>query len=285
MSRVLAGDGACASDTETLCLHSGRYEVRADWWTADGDRGAAQVVPKGTSDSGLFRFFDAENWEMLIKVLDGCAINGHYWVYSAAATDLGLDITVTDTATGAIWDYAKPPGPPAPAITESKAFPDSCTAKQRPELVSPGSISLEWGIWRSNLSDVTISNSFAADFDGDGDDDLLHTPGAARRQDDPSETRLGVILLNSGDFTFEVAAGDRPQGVHPTEILMADFDGDGRNDFFIGDSGHDFPPFPGWRNQLLLWTADGYLDVNGSAACRPERLHARCCGGRHRRRR
>lgn len=28
----------------------------------------------GTKDSGLFRFFDPDNWEVLIKVLDGCAV-------------------------------------------------------------------------------------------------------------------------------------------------------------------------------------------------------------------
>ena len=59
-------------------------------------------------------------------MLDGCGVNGHHWVYAAAATDLGLDIQVTDTATGTIWSYAKGPGEPAPAITESKAFPNSC---------------------------------------------------------------------------------------------------------------------------------------------------------------
>ena len=42
---------------------------------------------------------------------------------------------------------------------------------------------------------------------------------------------------------------------------MADFNGDGANDFFIADHGYDHPPFPGWHNQLLLWTADGYLDA------------------------
>ena len=45
------------------------------------------------------------------------------------------------------------------------------------------------------------------------------------------------------------------------KILMADFDGDGRNDFFIPDHGYDFEPFPGWHNQLLLWTENGYLDA------------------------
>lgn len=128
VNSVLAEGGACAPDTETLCLHGGRYEVRADYWTSHGDRAAAQVVPKGTSDSGLFRFFDEDNWEMLIKVLDGCAVNGHHWVYGASTTDLGYEIRVTDTTTGDFKEYRNEPGRPAPAITDGKAFPEACEA-------------------------------------------------------------------------------------------------------------------------------------------------------------
>ena len=265
LAPVSLADGSasgCTASGKSLCLADGRFEVTVDWSTAGGGEGPASVVPGGTSNSGLFYFFEPDNWEMLIKVLDGCAINGHYWVYSAAATDLGLDITVTDTATGAIWDYAKRPGPPAPAITENKAFSDSCDVRPLPELVSPGSVAAECCIWSGDVSNVTTSNSFAADFDGDGDDDVLLTPAAASAEDDPTLTRDGVILINNGDFTFEVASGDRPRGVHPTKIQMADFDGDGRNDFFIADHGYDFPPHPGWHNQLLLGTAGGYVDAS-----------------------
>lgn len=42
LSGVLAPDGACESDVETLCLHDGRYELQADWWTAAGNHGAAK---------------------------------------------------------------------------------------------------------------------------------------------------------------------------------------------------------------------------------------------------
>ena len=63
---------------------------------------------------------------MLVKVLDGCGVNDHHWVYAAAATDLGLDIAVKDTATGSEWTYSKEPGAPAPAITANDAFADSC---------------------------------------------------------------------------------------------------------------------------------------------------------------
>ena len=119
-------DGACVPGTDVLCLHGGRWEVRVDWWTADGDRGAAQVVPKGMSDSGLFYFFDPANWEVLIKVLDGCAVNGHQWVYGASTTDLGYSVRVTDTTTGDFKEYRNEPGRPAPAITDAKAFPNAC---------------------------------------------------------------------------------------------------------------------------------------------------------------
>ena len=125
-SLIGASGSACAEADASLCLADSRFEVRVDWSTADGEEGPASTVPGRTNNSGLFYFFNADNWEMLIKVLDGCAINGHHWVYSAAATDLGLDIVVTDTATASTWSYAKEPGPPAPAITASEAFSDSC---------------------------------------------------------------------------------------------------------------------------------------------------------------
>ena len=249
-------DSGCVTNGTSLCLADSRFEVTVDWSTAGGGEGPAKVVPSGTNNSGLFYFFEPNNWEMLIKVLDGCAINGHYWVYSAAATDLGLDIAVTDTATGSTWTYEKEPGPPAPAITESEAFPDSC-GPLPPTLTSPGSIAVEWGVWEADVAhDAVGFFPFAADFDGDGDDDVLLAPTGLVRS-----PRTGVVLINNGDFTFEVASGDRPRGVDQREVLMADFDGDGRNDFFMADHGYDRDPWPGWHNQLLLWTADGYLDA------------------------
>ncbi|MYA08291.1 MAG: hypothetical protein F4172_10140 [Holophagales bacterium] len=123
---LAASHSGCEEAGSSLCLVDGRFEVKVDWSTADGQNGPASMVPGGTNNSGLFTFFDANNWEMLIKVLDGCAVNGNFWVYSAAATDLGLDITVTDTDTDATWRYTKEPGPPAPAITDAAAFTASC---------------------------------------------------------------------------------------------------------------------------------------------------------------
>ena len=71
--------GSCQADSETRCLQDSRYEVKVEWWTKAGESGTGTVVHAGTNDSGLFYFFDRNNWEILIKVLDGCAVNGHIW--------------------------------------------------------------------------------------------------------------------------------------------------------------------------------------------------------------
>ncbi len=120
------GPGTCVADEETRCLQDSRFAVVVGWWTGDGESGPATVVQAGTNDSGLFTFFNRENWEILIKVLDGCALNGHMWVYGASTTDLGYRVRVTDTLTGAAREYRNEPGLPAPAITDAKAFPDGC---------------------------------------------------------------------------------------------------------------------------------------------------------------
>ena len=120
--------GTCEPDEETLCLLNERFAVEMDWWTVlhGGESGRGKVAWEGTNESGMFRFFDPSNWEVLIKVLDGCAINEHVWVYGASATTLGYSIRVTDTVTGAAGEYRNMDGNRADAITDSTAFADIC---------------------------------------------------------------------------------------------------------------------------------------------------------------
>ena len=118
--------GTCAADEWTRCLGDSRYAVTVDWRGAGGETGRGRVAPAGTNESGMFQFFDANNWEVLIKVLDGCEANGHAWVFGASTTDLGYVIRVTDTATAAVKEYRNEPGTAAPAITDVKAFPEGC---------------------------------------------------------------------------------------------------------------------------------------------------------------
>jgi hypothetical protein len=84
---------ADAGDAVTLL---GRYRVAMTWQTADGQTGAARPIAAGSPESALFSFFNLANWEVLVKVLDGCAINGHRWIFLAAATDVEFTLTITD---------------------------------------------------------------------------------------------------------------------------------------------------------------------------------------------
>ena len=56
-----------------------------------------------SDESGLLYFFDRDNAEILIKVLDGCGVNGHRWVFVAPVTDLALNLEVREVSTGRKW--------------------------------------------------------------------------------------------------------------------------------------------------------------------------------------
>ena len=116
--------GACEADDLTLCLEGGRFAVRASWETADGS-GDAEAWPL-TSDTGLYWFFNPGNVEMVIKVLDGCALNGHRWVFAGGLTDVAVTMTVTDSETGEERTYKNPASTPFQPIQDAKAF--SCSA-------------------------------------------------------------------------------------------------------------------------------------------------------------
>jgi len=112
----------CVVDAETLCLNDGRFEVRTSWETFQGATGDGQAVAL-SSDTGYFWFFGAANVEMVIKVLEGCVVNGSYWIYAGGLTDVATQITVRDTATGVVWTADNPQQTPFQPIQDVNAFP------------------------------------------------------------------------------------------------------------------------------------------------------------------
>ncbi len=114
---------ACTPDPYTLCLQNGRFQVSVQWSDFQGNTGVGTVASGATSnESGVMWFFGPDNWELLIKVLDGCGVNGHHWVFGAAATNIQYTIQVTDTQTGEVKTYSNPLGTTSPAITDTAAF-------------------------------------------------------------------------------------------------------------------------------------------------------------------
>jgi photosystem II stability/assembly factor-like uncharacterized protein len=113
----------CPADGHTLCLNNGRFSVTADFQaTSEGPSAPAAAVPL-TADTGYFWFFDPNNVEVVTKVLNGCSTNGHYWFFASGLTNVGVQINVTDTATGAAKPYSNAFGTAFPPIQDTSAFP------------------------------------------------------------------------------------------------------------------------------------------------------------------
>ena len=104
--------GSCRTGAQYLCLRGGRFEVQAHWTNPDmaGDHGLGTAVPIDFSDeSGLFWFFEPDNVELVLKVLDGTALNGSFWVFFGALSDVEYWVTVEDTEGEQRRTYHNPP--------------------------------------------------------------------------------------------------------------------------------------------------------------------------------
>jgi hypothetical protein len=77
-------------------------------------------VPR-TDETGEFTFFGEDNVELLVKVLDACDVNGHDWVFAAAATDVEYVITVR-AASGETRAYFNPLFTAGRATRDVEAF-------------------------------------------------------------------------------------------------------------------------------------------------------------------
>jgi hypothetical protein len=112
----------CAHTDIALCLQRGRFQVRAAWRTNSGAYGDAVPVSLA-SDSGWFWFFDPTNAELFVKVLDGCALNGHFWLFASGMTNVRVFIGAVDLATGAEKHYENRLDQRFETILDTRAFP------------------------------------------------------------------------------------------------------------------------------------------------------------------
>ncbi len=117
---MLAASTDCSTDT-ALCLGEGRFLVEATWTKPDGESGPAHAVSL-TADSGYFWFLDPNNVEVTVKALNGCGVNGRYWIFSAGLTNLAVAITVADMATNLSKTYSSPQGMPFQTVADTTTF-------------------------------------------------------------------------------------------------------------------------------------------------------------------
>jgi hypothetical protein len=111
---------ASCTTEDTLCLLDDRFLVGVAW-TVGGRSGTGHAV-RLTHDAGYFWFFNDDNVEVAIKVLDGRSVNGRFWVFYGALSNVEYEITVTDSATGRVGTYRNPAGRFA-SVGDTDAFP------------------------------------------------------------------------------------------------------------------------------------------------------------------
>ena len=99
--------GSCVASAARLCLLDGRFAVEASWRDFVDNTGVGSAESL-TSDSGYFWFFNPANVEVMVKVVDGTSVNGRFWVFYGALSNVEYDLTVTDTVTGEVRVYSNP---------------------------------------------------------------------------------------------------------------------------------------------------------------------------------
>jgi hypothetical protein len=99
----------CVPGAQTLCLGGNRFRVEAAWRLRNGTTGVGHAIA-ADAESGSFWFFGPDNIELTVKVLDGRPVNGRFWTFFGALSDVEYWVTVTDTTTGAARTYHNPPG-------------------------------------------------------------------------------------------------------------------------------------------------------------------------------
>jgi hypothetical protein len=122
-TKILAGDGSMPTyDGRFSELRKGRFRISATWRNFQGASGNGTFVPLGSEDSGVMWFFVPSNFEVMIKIVDGCSLNNRYWLFYAALTNVEFHITVLDTWTGISKQYDNALGVSAAATTDTNAF-------------------------------------------------------------------------------------------------------------------------------------------------------------------
>ena len=110
------------TDPYTLLLDNGRFAIQAAWSSAAQHTSGYGTATALTTDTGYFWFFTSSNTEVVIKALDACSIDGHFWIFGSGLTNLGVVLTVTDTQSGTTMQYTSSDGSAFQPIQDFVSF-------------------------------------------------------------------------------------------------------------------------------------------------------------------
>ena len=260
----------CPGPSGRLFLANCRFAVDVEWTASPTNFGSGQPVSL-TSDTGYFWFFNDTNVELMIKVLDARPIDGKFWVFFGALSNVEYTVSVTDTVSGALKTYHNPASTFA-SVGDTGAFrggyaisvqtDDALTATGTITAVGGGSLS-------ASAADGTVFTLTVPPNAIEYDQAISMTPvssvsslpfagGLAAGVDlEPS----GLVLLTGATLTIHT-----PARIPSSEETPVAWNGSG-DDFFL------FPPTPaGGDLQLLISHFAGYGVAHGTDAERTAQL-------------
>ena len=120
---ISGGEGTDCEPQQVLELRGGYTVNMCVEYLKDGEAVVvgAKDYELDSEQSAILYFFDRNNAEVLIKVLDGCAINKHRWVFVAPVTSLAFNLTV-ESPDGEVWRHDNRLNQTAEAKSDPMAF-------------------------------------------------------------------------------------------------------------------------------------------------------------------
>jgi photosystem II stability/assembly factor-like uncharacterized protein len=187
-----ADTSPCVPDDVTLCLNGGRFEARVGWQDFQGGAGPGHAVPL-TGDTGAFWFFRDTNLELAVKVLDGRAANGFWWVFYGSLSNVPFTLVVRNTENGDVRHYDNPPRRFA-SRGDTRGFPAPLPAGGSPRAAGPPAAA----VTASGLAALPATSGLVA----------LSAGGSVPPDPPPCAAGPTVLCLNGGRFRVEVAWED-----------------------------------------------------------------------------
>jgi hypothetical protein len=122
--RTTVTGSPCGDTPTSLCL-GGRFVLSSAWSHGIGGLvfsgyGRAQRL---TNDSAAFWFFDRDNIDITVKVINACdSPLPRYWVFVSGMTNVGVHVSVSDTKRLVSKTYVSPDGATFATVLDTNAF-------------------------------------------------------------------------------------------------------------------------------------------------------------------
>ena len=97
-SGSFAFGAGCTPSATRLCFFD-RFAAEVTWTDFSNLQGVGQKLEL-SGDSQAFWFFDPSNPELTLKMLDGTAINGSYWLFFGSLSNVAFELKITDMQMG-----------------------------------------------------------------------------------------------------------------------------------------------------------------------------------------